>query len=420
MTFTSEVSDPGAEVLTPVVALVDPIRTAKALKDELLQRGLTPIIIQSGLVGELSADLQPCLCADSIDETVAQLKTCQVTRVMGCVDPSVMYADQLSFRLGLPAHAVELSEARRDKSTMEAVVRKAGLRTPQTFETAQRDLFEQYVLSAVFPLVVKPVASGGTDNVHFCLSAGEALHAFDQIAGRRNLLGQLNRSVVAQEYIDGTEYVVDCVTFDGHHMSVDFFEYQKSTHNGRAFIYEKERCLDPSAELSRRLESFAHRVLDALGFHSGPSHMELKVNSAGEIVFIEVGPRLNGGDIFKLVQDVRLDGRSQVSLAIDAATSLAPQGVSNQLMRQGVRVHIVIKGEGRLAGFLSLEDIALLPSFRRIDLHVHVGQVIRPTQDLSDLAGWIDLVHEDPQVLASDEAHLDELLARGILLLEDC
>lgn len=404
---------------TACIALVDPIRTARALIAEVRSRGLEPVIVESGRVGTLPTEVasQP-VRGDTLASVAAQLRLMGVNRVLGCVDPSVTYADALCQLLNIPGNTIELSEARREKGLMGEAVRRAGLRIPQTVQTDDRAALAVWLKQARFPLVVKPVASGGTDNVHLCMDAHAALRAFDQIYGKLNLLGGQNRAALIQEYIDGTEYVVDCVSFEGRHLTVDFFAYQKSTHNGRAFIYEKERFLRADDPICRKLEPFAHVILDILGFRTGASHMELKINSRGEVVFIEVGPRLNGGDIYKLVQDVRWDGKSQVSLSVDAALGLPAPDSAYAVRREGVRVHIVIKGDGRLKEVKALPEIMALPSFTRMDLHVHPGQYIAPTRDLSDLAGWIDLTHPDERVLRRDEARLDAILARGILSFE--
>lgn len=51
----------------------------------------------------------------------------------------------------------------------------------------------------------------------FVESLVEARRAFDTIIGKVNLFGEVNAKVLVQEFLQGTEYVVDCVSKDGVH-----------------------------------------------------------------------------------------------------------------------------------------------------------------------------------------------------------
>jgi hypothetical protein len=397
----------------PKIALIDPIRTARALIGELERRRLDYVIVDSGLVG--SAPSPP----PAIEDVAARLRRERVTYVMGCVDPSLVYADRLSALMGLPSNGLRLSAARRDKRQMNDVVRRAGLRAPASFETDDCDALLRWVREVRLPVVLKPVASGGSDNVRRCDSPTEVAIAFDEILGRKNLMGVINRSVLAQEYVDGEEYAVDCVTFDGVHVLVDVFAYQKGTHNGRAFVYEKETYLRSEDPITARLRPFAYRVLDALEFRTGASHMEVKIDSKGELVFIEVGARMNGGDTYKQVQDCRADGKSQLELSVDAALGMSPPDPEHYPSIKGcVRVYVVSHEEGVLKELRGRDEIKKLRSY--FDMHIAIapGQRLTPTTDLTNPAGWIDLSNADARALENDERRLDEILGPAPLVLE--
>lgn len=64
---------------------------------------------------------------------------------------------------------------------------------------------------------MKPVQSAGTDDVFLCSNADEAEVAFTRILGKRNGLGLINEAVLAQEFLQGKEYVIDKVSKDGAH-----------------------------------------------------------------------------------------------------------------------------------------------------------------------------------------------------------
>ncbi|MFO2905999.1 hypothetical protein SCN93_15400 [Legionella pneumophila serogroup 1] len=58
-------------------------------------------------------------------------------------------------------------------------------------------------------VVIKPLKSAGTDSVHACFNEQELIEAVNQNIGKVNQLNFKNDDLMVQEYLIGTEYVVD-------------------------------------------------------------------------------------------------------------------------------------------------------------------------------------------------------------------
>ena len=69
--------------------------------------------------------------------------------------------------------------------------------------------------SKEFKCVVKPNESAGTDSVFLCKSPEEAEIAFKSIHNHNNGLGHTNDGALCQEFLTGTEFVIDGVSRDG-------------------------------------------------------------------------------------------------------------------------------------------------------------------------------------------------------------
>jgi len=404
------------------IGLVDPIRTGRHFLAELDLRKLEYLVIESGImagVPEVAGNSGRFIqAAPSIELMAEKLSRLGVTHLIGCFDQTTTYADQLCAQMGLPFNGLRLSEARRNKALMIETLRKADIRVPRQFETAQVKHLLAWVDANKYPVVLKPVDSGGTDNVYLCDSVADVDENFHKILHAKNLAGEINTSVLAQEYVDGVEYIVDCVSSAGVHSSIAFFEYQKGTRNGRAFIYEKVTFLKSDHPVSTRLREFAYRVLDKLDVRDGASHMEVKINSRDEIVFIEVGVRISGGDSNRLVQSARADGKSQIQYVLDAIQGLPLPSDNYETAHDVVRVCVISEAEGRLKSFRNLESIQSLRSFAFLDLRVKPGQRVSKTISPDTLAGYVELVHTDPSILAEDQKRLDEILSQGVLVFE--
>ena len=79
-----------------------------------------------------------------------------------------------------------------------------------------------------------------------------------------------------QEFLKGTEYVIDSVSVEGQHKCVAIWEYDKRPRNGAQFVYFGMR-LYQSVDGAREeaMKQYTHQVLDALNVRHGPSHAEV-------------------------------------------------------------------------------------------------------------------------------------------------
>ena len=66
-----------------------------------------------------------------------------------------------------------------------------------------------------FKCVVKPNESAGTDSVFLCVTPEEVKKAYKTIHNHSNGLGHNNDGALCQEFLSGTEYVIDGVSRDG-------------------------------------------------------------------------------------------------------------------------------------------------------------------------------------------------------------
>jgi biotin carboxylase len=134
-----------------------------------------------------------------------------------------------------------------------------------------------FLLQNMLQVVVKPLESAGSDDVFLCNSQEDVREAFDTINGKVNGLGSVNEGALVQEYLDGTEYVIDSVSRDGVHKVVAIWEYDKRSVNGANFVYFGMQLRAVQGPVIESLVEYARHVLDAMQIYNGPGHMEIKV-----------------------------------------------------------------------------------------------------------------------------------------------
>ena len=88
--------------------------------------------------------------------------------------------------------------------------------------------------------------------------------------GKKNGLGLTNSLVLVQEYLTGTEYVVDMVSLEGVHKAVAVWEYDRRSVNGAGFVCFGQRLMCTDEPIVDALVDYQTRVLDALGILNGP------------------------------------------------------------------------------------------------------------------------------------------------------
>ncbi len=89
--------------------------------------------------------------------------------------------------------------------------------------------------------------SAGSDDVTLCISFGMVQEAFSRILGKE----QFNEGVLVQEYLEGTEYVVDTVSRDGEHKTIAM--YGRRPRNGAGLVLHVQRLMMPDEERAQKL-----------------------------------------------------------------------------------------------------------------------------------------------------------------------
>jgi hypothetical protein len=403
--------------------VVDPYSAGSLLGEELGRRGFGRVAVQS--IGEVPdvfrSTYDPTVfeevvvhCGD-LEETVARLRGLGVDFIVPGCELGVELADRLRDRLSLHPNDPELREARRDKFRMAETVRAHGLRAPlQHCSEDGPELLDWVRANGAWPVVVKPLASSSSDGVSLCHSEADLLRAFGSIQSRRNVLGSINRGVLVQEYLEGTEYVVDMVSCDGHHRVAAFWRYGRPAFSPGFIPYDAIHLMPGEGELQRSLFDYASRVLDALGVRYGPSHIELMWVDGAPCI-IEMGARLTAGKNTLLNRSC--SGVCQLDLTIDAYAHPERflRGAQGSYAREksAVVVFLIPPRSGRLRDMSRRPELEALPTLHELSLR------LRPGDRIEGIVGMAILMHEDEAAVTRDLERIRDLERDGLFEVEE-
>jgi len=285
-----------------------------------------------------------------------------------------------------------------------------------------------------FPIIVKPLDSAGTDGVHKCNSDADIENAFlQECGGKLNTCGKTNSDLLAQEFLKGTEYVVDSITSarsspdeEGKHTVIAMFVY----HKYRDLTYIDTELIDSKGPIADKLKAYVAKALDAVGIQYGPSHAEVMMVNDEEPCLIEVGARMHGGggpntmkqgtgvSIYEAVADLAMYGELQTppfptdpttyqyqriayAYSVDInnrpswnISGTAVEELGTWLPGLGADPRLTIEESlARLNSVLHVPDVV-----QNYKCNVPVGMPIKPTVDLLSSPGSFRVIHASDKV----------------------
>lgn len=424
---------------TEAIVIVDPYTSGRFLVEELGRRGRALVAVRSSL--QMDAALlgtwnpvpfkSVVVHHGDLGETVGALRAVgSVGAVVAGSEPGVELAEALAAALNLRGNRPDepKQRCRWDKYVMHDQLQACGLRSCR--QKICRSMQEAAAFTAELgawprPVVVKPRSSMGEGCFFLCRSEDDLREAVEAVLASADVSGHPRAEVLVQEFLEGTEYVVDCVSMDGDHIVSGIWAYSK-TRADDGFAYDTSRTLQYDASkdsVQHRLLRYIFGCLTALGVKNGPSHCEVVV-SAGppeDICLVKMGARMHGAmgpalwakcagreqaQPFMVADLFAEGGRTLRRKVEDIKEGVAPYVLS----RVAMQVDLQCPGRGVLV--MSVERssgdwLRGLKTFSAMRIFVEEGDAMVPTRDLSTSPGFVVLLGSDKNVEADRDAIRD-------------
>jgi biotin carboxylase len=406
------------------IAIVDGYSTGRILATALRDHGARCAHVQSQ--AEVGAYFHKGFRSEDYDldlgylpdpeEVAGRLSRWGAARVVAGTESGVILADTLNHLLGTPGNLIGTVHARRDKALMVDVVRAAGLDVPDgRVFTNSAEATEWYRCSRMADVVVKPVASAGTDNVRFCQDTRAVQAACEAVLKSVNLYGEPNERVLVQERLRGAEYYINTVSQGGVHRVAEMWQYTKRGNPDGMPTYDYEEPVDSRSPIGVRLREFTFRVLDALGVSSSAAHTEVMLTGRGPVL-VESGARLGGATLPGVVE--KYSGISQTSLF--AKVLLDPARIDHfaddrvEWAAKVRNVSFINRIPGTVRSLDWVQQVQSLPSAVAVGCAVGLGSRLDATTDLLSSPGYVYLAAAHRAELERDYQRLREMEWDGL------
>ena len=238
--------------------------------------------------------------------------------------PTVVYVAQ---NMGLVSNSEESLLLTQSKFAQRQALEEAGIPVPKyNLIENESDLAK---VQCRFPVIVKPVDSGGSQGICKVESPDKLLEAYNYAIS----YSRTSKAIV-EEFVDGREFSVEYITHQGKHYFLQITD--KVTSGAPRFVeMQHHQPAQITEDVHTAIRSMVEKALTALKIENSPSHTEIKLNSKGELYIIETGARMGGDYISSDL--VRLStGYDFVEGAIKLAVGKFEKPVFPQCLYSGV------------------------------------------------------------------------------------
>lgn len=297
--------------------------------------------------------------------------------------------------------------AQRDKGEMARALERGGVPGPKTISTADAGEVTEWIRANKLtdqPLIVKPPKSAGTEEVHLVPPGGAWQGFFEKILGTTNGFGIVNDTVIVQEYLRGTEYIVDLYSVDGRHGLVDTCVYTKHDRGPRIGIYDTADFLPPEDPVVSELADYVRLAADALGIRNGCTHAEVIMTANGPRL-VELAARYSGSCM--MLSGLLATGDNQIERTVrHALDGVFEPGF--RLAQPTRTAWLCAENAGAVRETKILAEISTLPTVHATSIPTD-GQVVPQTRDIATSLGWIIQSATSWEAIDADYGRIREL-----------
>jgi len=214
--------------------------------------------------------------------------------IVSFIDPYCYTASLLARELNLKYFSSEAILTMLDKIKSREILDGSPY-VPFFYKINGCDPFMKKTVEEKLPLVLKIPASAGSKDVYKVENYWQYKRTVSEI--RRHCP---NEPVLAEEYLEGPQYLVETVTVN-HKVNIIAIIEQEITFTGRFIVTGYKMILEHENEFYQSLKEAVNFIVSEHGMKDGPCHLEIRyVNNEWKL--IEANPRISGGAMNSFIE----------------------------------------------------------------------------------------------------------------------
>jgi biotin carboxylase len=220
-----------------------------------------------------------------------------IDRIVALDEFDMENVSALREHLRIPGMGLTTVRYFRDKLSMRARAKEAGIRVPEFIAVLNYESLREYMARVPAPWLLKPRSQASGIGM-------KKIHSQEELWPWLEQLGDQQSFYVLEHFVPGTVYHVDSIASEREVVFAEAHTYGTppltTSHQGGVFTTS---TLPGDSPETAELLDMNRKVLNELGFVRGVTHAEfLKADSDGRFYFIEVAARVGGAYISDVIE----------------------------------------------------------------------------------------------------------------------
>ncbi len=330
--------------------------------------------------------------------TILQALARKPEAVLAVDDHGLELAALLNERLGLTGNKPQAVRTLRDKLAFRKLLSAHGFNFPEFHHLPDSDDPAALIPRLRFPVVVKARRLSASRGVIRADNPQQYLQAITRVRAIQNKADRdaAALGLVIESFIPGMEYALEGILEDGHLKTLALFD-KPDRLDGPYF--EETLYVTPS-RLPRKtqdeIQQTVQRACNVAGLTTGPTHAEMRLNSAG-IWLLEIAARSIGGlcgHVLRHALGISIEELILRQALGEPLPALGPGKTAAVMM-------IPIPMRGIYQGVRNLDFARQIPGITDIRITIEPGQNIVPPPEGASYLGFIFASAANPQEVES-------------------
>lgn len=306
------------------------------------------------------------------------LKDYNVQCIISFVDQYCEVAAQLADEFGINRFSKNAILTMEDKILSRKAIINSSY-SPHYMKLAPNRKVNPAKVKNHFPLMLKSPSSAGSKDVF-------KVNSIEELTYYRNKLlsNHPNESLILEDYLDGPQYLVECVVIDGDVHIVAIVE-QEITFQKRFIITGYSLVINADATFYKSIKKSVIDIIELHGMKTGTCHLEMRYIQ-DEWKLIETNPRISGSGMNDFIQiglGINLV-KETLKLALGEEPDLTPRRKKETFAQ-----YVTVNKKGILEKVIGKNDAIQSPNVHCVYIQPKKGSLLIPPQSMGNRYAYV-------------------------------
>ena len=317
---------------------------------------------------------------DELREAIEKLQMLglEIKCIISFTDHYCHIAAQLADEFNIGKFSSEAIAIMENKIESREIMRNSPY-VPQFIEIRSTDFIDDTSIESYLPAVIKCPTSTGSKDVLKVKNVNEYKRKSKMLFRKYP-----NDPIILEEYIDGPQYLVECLVQDGNVYMIALFE-QIVTDSRRFIITAYNLVLTNDVAFQKKLKNVVTEIIQLHGMKNGSCHLEMRLLK-DKWKLIEINPRISGGGMNNMIKaGLGINYVEEIlKLALGLQPNLKPTYQKNMYCQ-----HLIVGEEGVLKKVTGKKRSINSPNVEYVYIKPKKGSYLTPPLSMGNRYAYV-------------------------------